>query len=390
MNQTSRIPEALAIAIRDLRWCYRGPGIISGSRLVYWSWDSFFASLGACAIKDFAIVKSNLEMYIKLQNQYGAIPKRIAHPWYWLRFLGIPVIESARTQKPTFWNSYYTAPSLTQNPTFLIALHAYVQESGDMQFFRENSAACEKIVEYLKFHQGEYGLLKEGIGGGWAESVLKRGAIAFTNVCYARSLYCLSELYEAAGNDEHASRHKRHYGVIKDAINEVLWSEKDGGYYSDWYSFRRHHHFATDGNLLAILWGIADQRQVACIQAKIKELCLEDDVPIQLTYGKYSFFRIYPFLRLGGMHEYHVGFSWSWLGCIDAMVKVKLGQKTEAVQILEKIATVMVRDDTVHEIYYRGKSVRTLFYKSENPWAWGAGLFIAACRAAGVKDNSFQ
>ena len=72
------------------------------------------------------MVKQNLDFYLKYQRADGAIPKRMAHPLYWLRFIGIRVPERADTQHPSFANAYFTGTSLTQNPTLIMALHAYM------------------------------------------------------------------------------------------------------------------------------------------------------------------------------------------------------------------------------------------------------------------------
>ena len=371
------IQRAVDIAVRDLRWCYRDKGIVSGSRNVYWSWDSFFAGLGATRIGDSDEVRRNLDLYFSLQREDGAIPKRIANPWYWTKYIGFPIREDDNSRRPTFSNSYFTAESLAQNPTFVIAVHDYVTKTNDQAYFKKHKKDLERLFEYLAKHRDEHGLLKEGLGGGWAESVLKRGAIAFTNMCYARSLQCMTELTGEAHWLEH-------YQVVTEEINRRLWSDEDGGYYSDWYDSHRHHHFATDGNLLAIWWDIASRDQAEKILDKITELDLESDVPIKLAYDPYAFWRIFIFNRLGGMKNYHVGFSWTWLGCADVMARLKLGRTEEAQFMLKRIAKVIVRDGTVHETYDKGKAVQTMFYKSENPWAWGAGLFLCAVAESGL------
>lgn len=387
MQQTDTVKAAIQVAKGGLRWCYRDHGIICGSRLVYWSWDSFFASFGALAAGDHLIVRRNLELYLDRQRKDGAVPKRVANPWYFWRFLGFPVREVWEKQRPTFTNTYYTAVSIAQNPTCLIAAHAYYQTTQDREFLEGYYPKLKRIAAYLSTCEGEFGLLKEGIGGGWAESVLKRGAIAFTNICYARSLVVLSELAMVMEDEAAAERYLKRADGVQAAINTVLWSEEDGGYYSDWYSRRRHHHFATDGNLLAIWWGVANADQAAKIEAKIAELDLEDDVPIRLAYDPYDFWRVYLFNRIAGLKDYHVGFCWTWLGCIDVLVKLKLGEREAALNFLERIAQVIARDKTVHEIYDKGKAVHTPFYKSEEPWAWGAGLFLYACAQAGFTVN---
>lgn len=379
----STIESAIQIASHDLRWCYRPRGIISGSRLVYWSWDSFFASFGCLRLGDDQIVKRNLELYLSFQNKHGSVPKRIANPSYFLSFLGIPISESIEKQRPSFWNTYYTAPSLAQNPIFIIAFHEYIEQSNNQEFLGKYYPQLLKIFDYLQTQESEFQLLKEGMGGGWAESVLKKGEIAFTNMCYAHSLLCMSKLARILDQGPDANQFYARCLEVREAINQRFWSEEDGGYYCDWFGRTPYHHFATDGNLLAIWWEIASPTQAKQILAKIAALSLDDDVPIKLAYDPYDFWRVYLPNRLGGLKDYHVGFSWTWLGCVDALANLRMGRKENAREILRKIAEVIVRDGSVYETYNKGKPVRTLFYKSEHPWAWGAGLFLYACHEAG-------
>jgi glycogen debranching enzyme len=387
---TTDLDAAISIARDNLRWCYTDRGILSGSRLVYWSWDSFFASSGALAIGDDEIVKKNLLLYLAYQMPDGHLPKRLAHPLYWMRFIHIPIHETPKTQKPSYRNAYFTGPSLAQNPTFVIAFHAYIAKTGDTGFLRKHYKQVVSAYDYLESQRGKDGLLKEGIGGGWAESVLKRGAITFTNVCYARAAWCLSELASQLGNTHDAHRFTNDYTELCSIINQRLWSPEDGGFYSDWLGLNRHHHFCTDGNMLAILWDIAKPEYIPSIMEKMNKMAAEDDIPVRLAYDKYLFWRIYIFNIIGGMKNYHVGFSWLWLGSIYAMVQMKLGEKEKAIETLKQISAVIVEHKVVYEIYYRCEPVKTFFYESEHPWAWGAGMFLAACEQAGLKVNGSE
>jgi len=380
-----KIDQAIKIAKESLKWCYTKQGIITGTRKVLWSWDSFFATFGAVSIGDLNIVKTNLKLYLEYQLKDGSIPKRFSNPLYGLRFVGIPISEVWQKQKPNYRSPYYTGKSLTQHPMLILAFHHYIKNSNDIKFLRQNFSKLIKIFEFLDNHSYKNGLLKESLGGGWAEAVLKRGAVAFTNMCYAESLLCIKELAKLLEKNDIARKFDAKYKQIKETINQKLWSDKDGGFYSDWHGSNRHHYFASDGNILAILWGIADKNKTAILDKRLKKLMSKSIVPMPVAEDKYLIFRIFIINLLGGMKHYHINFSWTWLGSIYALAKLKIGQKREAIKILEKIARVIVRDGTVHEIYYKDKPVSIFFYKSEQPWAWSAGLFLYACKMAGFK-----
>jgi len=381
------ITRALEIAKQDLRSCYTEQGIKTGSREVYWSWDSFFASFGSLAIGDFEIVKKNLELYLDHRDLEGNIPKRIANPLYALKYIGLPISEAAASQKPTYSSPYYTGKSISQNPLLIITMLMYCKVTGDKPFLADNLEKMERIFALLDRYSYKSGLLRESLGGGWAESVLKRGAIAYTNMCYAESLRSMSEICEILDKQTRSKYYADKYFKVKKVINSYLWDSSRGGFYSDWMGLRRHHYFNADGNLLSILWDIADTEKTTCIMKNLDRLLHRSSLPLPLTFDNYSFLRIFIANRLGGMKDYHAGFSWLWLGAIAALVKYRLRQKDEAISILEKISMRIIQDNNVGEIYHNGRPVNLPFYKSERPWAWSAGLFIYACSTIGIKNN---
>lgn len=374
------IPKANKIAIDSLRSCYTSRGILTGSRKVYWSWDSFFASFGSLALGDFGIVKKNLKLYLDSQNKNGNIPKRIANPFYALKFLKFPISEKWSNQKPNYRSPYYTGISISQCPVLIISFYEYIEATNDLNFLKKNLSKLQKIFNFLDCHKYKNGLLKEAVGGGWAESVLKRGAISYTNMCYARSLYCMSKLCSKINLQKDSKSFHKNFLEIKEAINKNLWHDKREGFYSDWVGLNRHHYFNSDGNLLAILWNIADSNQAKKIEKHLDRLVKVSHPPLALTRDSYFFWRIFFTNQIAGLKNYHTTFSWLWLGCLTALAKQKLGKINQAKEIINEITNAIIKEGTVNKIFENGKPTHSLFYKSEKPWAWSAGLFIYTCK----------
>lgn len=379
------VKKAIEIAKQSLRSCYDSRGILTGSRQVHWSWDSFFASFGALEIGDHQIVKKNLELFLQHQNSEGNIPKRIANPFYALRFIKIPISESPSKQKPSFASPYYTGQSLSQCPTLVIAFYQYIKKTKDKAFLAAHFGQLQKIYKFLSKHSYRSGLLREPVGGGWAESILKRGAIAYTNMCYLESIRCMARMSAILGKTKKAQEFSALAHKVHQAIDGKLWEQSKGGFYSDWYGFSRHHHFNADGNLLALWWQIADREKSKKINIKIDELLSDSDPPIQQTSERYFFWRVFFTNQISGMKHYHTRFSWLSLGCFAALAKIEIGKKEEGIRIIKKIAQVINKYQTVHEILFNGKPVDLFFYQSEQPWAWAAGMFLYASKKAGYK-----
>lgn len=267
----------------------------------------------------------------------------------------------------------------------VIAFHNYITESGDIDFLKKHFNKLSKIFHFLEKYRYKSELLREGVGGGWAEGVLKRGAIAFTNICYVRSLECFRDLSKKLGKADFEKEFHEKYERVKAAINQKLWSDGKEGFYIDWQGFNRHHYFASDSNILSILWDVVDRNNIKYLDKKLDKLAHKSKVPMPVAESKYFIARVFFLNLIGGLKNYHIDFSWSWLGSAYALAKLKIGQKKEAIKILEKIAYVIVRDKTVSEVYFSNKPVEVMFYESEKPWAWGAGMFLYACSKAGFK-----
>ena len=101
---------------------------------------------------------------------------------------------------------------------------------------------------------------------------------------------------------------------------------------------------------------------------------------IETNYPRYPFWRTGPFQFLVGMADYHNrGCLWLQPGITYAISLWKVGQKKEAKEFLERIAKHIVKYNGVYEVYEKdGTPVKRLFYQSEHPFAWSAGLFLYA------------
>ncbi|MBS3163935.1 hypothetical protein J4439_00730 [Candidatus Woesearchaeota archaeon] len=366
---------ALSLAKRGLRVCYARRGILTGSvRQVYWSWDSFFASLGALALEDYAMVRSNLDLYRGHQRRDGLIPRKVTPPFYTLRFLGFRLpLEHAR---PKYSGAFSSDPSRIQNPLFVDALRNYIMASGDNAFLEDCLPAAEQAISWLlaRDKDGD-GLVEESFGQNWSETVLKRGKVLFTNVCAYRGLEAIASLAQMAGKSPQeyldAAR------LLKRRIHEVFWN---GSYFSDWHDGELHDSLSACGNVLASLWGIASEDEARSIHREISARGM-DAVPLRTNDPAYPNALVERVTRWIGNGAYHNGLSWLWLGCADAVARHRVGLRAEARAELECIAKLIEEHGGVHEVYTQdGKPFRTTLYRAEQPFAWSAGMFVWAAR----------
>jgi len=338
------VRNALEIAERDLRQCYTKSGIFAGRGHFqeYWARDSFFALLGSNSMGDFAQSKKTLQLFLDLQNENGFLPVKVSRnlkPKYGIFLIGKPV---------------------DSNALFIIAMADYARKSGEW--------LCSKDRD------GD-GLIEEGFFANWQDTILKHGEVLYSNACYFHALNEFSYLAELLEVKMIASEYAKRAEATKLALNLKFWSNE---FYTDWFGLTPHEYFDSAGNILSIAWGVATQHRAE----KIEEILAREklgEVPIRTPHPKYPFWKVIPLLFPLTAYYYHNGFSWPWIGCMNAIALNSIGKKEEAISQLKDVAWQLNEYCVSNEVFDRNNEpVESTMLKSEKPFAWTAGLFIRA------------
>ena len=379
------IDQAIKVAKRDLNSCYLGAGIIAGKKHFddYWARDSFFASWGFIALGDFEKVKSNLDFFLKFQNREGLIPRRIDR-FFLTRLKYLAGIRIPRFRnKPIFAGRFYF-PNIDPNSIFVITSQMYVKSSGDIKWIENNIVKINKALLWLKEQDRDRdGLIDEGILANWMDTVQKEGETFYSNLLAWKALEAGEELNKLAGKEflSELSDWKRE---IKNKINDCFWN---GEYFSDWVNKgKRFDYFATDGNMLAIVLGFADKNQTKNILLATQKYFGKDVLPMPVNYPSYP--KKYLALRhsLSGLPGYHNAYGrWLWIASLSALANKKQGNDTRFLQEISVVSDWISAKNKVYEVYKpNGEPYHRLFWESESPFAWNAGIFIWVVKELGL------
>jgi len=372
------IQKAYEIAKNTLRSNYREHGIYAGQRHFddYWARDSFFSCLGALELNDYDIVKKNLELFIRFQNKDGQIPLRIGTYTLLPKFLGI---KDKDELKPRFKDDKNVSFPLDNTALFIITTYAYSKKSKDFDFIDRHIRNLELAMGWLLRKSVDY-ILSEGAYSSWDDSIKYRGMNLYNNVCFFKAADCMSEIYLMLKKQKESKVFLEIAQKIKEKIDLTLWN---GNYYSSFNSGKRQDYFNTAGNLLAILWNVADKTKGVRIEKEIERFGINKYVPSLTNYPSYPATMIYPLFRLINLKDYHNnGMCWLWIGCLDVIAKQKSGMKKQAEELLERIASKIVEYGDVYEVYEKnGKQVNRFFYKSEHHFSWSSAMFIVAFKS---------
>jgi GH15 family glucan-1,4-alpha-glucosidase len=143
---------------------------------------------------------------------------------------------------------------------------------------------------------------------------------------------------------------------------------------------------SSDGNLLAIAWGLAKRDQAESILNVMEAARMAEPVPTRVTYPSYPRNLIALENVVGGMATYHTSASWLWLGAWHVIALVKTGHLEQAKKMVARILAVIAHDRQVHEVHAAsGKPLSSMWYTPEAPLTWNAGMVIYACRVFETK-----
>jgi len=376
------IRRAHHIAVRDLRACYDPHGIVAG-RLhfnAYWTRDGCWASWGALALGDADQVKALLEIFIQFQMPSGELPVRI-------EFLGHTFGHyHTRRMHP---KALYRAGTIFAGPLdptalFLLTARDYVLQTHDMEFCARFEPAMDRAVGWLmdQDRDGDGLIENRHFLADWMDSILKKDKDFYLNLLFHEGLRACQAVKEWLGHADEARRYEALVGKTGGALQRAFWN---GRYFTDWIRGSRHGGFATDGNILAILFGVAGEDQARSILQFIAAQGLDRETPLRTCDPVYPIWQVFPFYFLAGIPDYHRTLIWPWLGTLNAVNKFRLGYQEEALADLARIGGWYVARNAVAEVYEQdGRPLSRFFYQAEIPFAWNAGLYVYATQTLGL------
>lgn len=343
-----------------------------------WARDFGFAAYGLIELNEIQAMRDTLEVFLEFQTAHGQFPVKVHGTNIFERYL-ISLLGRQQPIDVPLRPKYITAHntiSLDGNALLVIAALLYLEKVNDQQFYEAHWLALKRGLDWLEGHAlGDDELLHQGAYTDWADSVSRVGRVLYTNVLYWKALHDFGNVAQKYGNRPDAARFSEHAGRLQSLIRNEFWRE-DLGYFVTSSQFELLN---SDGNLLAVAWGLASEENSHAILDSMERKRMADPVPSQVTDRTYGSRFIAIENRLGGIPHYHTLASWLWLGGWHVVALTRTGRLAEAKVLLDRIDKVIVRDGVVHEVFdSSGRPLKTFFYSSEAPLTWSAGVIVHA------------
>ncbi len=343
-----------------------------------WARDFGFASFGLLELGRQQAVKETLEVFLLTQKPAGQFPVKIHSTRIFDRYLYSLLGREQPVEapiRPKYITAHKTV-SLDGNALLVIAFLNYICRTRDRDFARRHWNAIKRAALWLENYALEAdGLLHQSAFADWADSVGRTGKILYTNVLYWKALHDLAHAADHNGQPADGAYFAAKARQIKESVNAHFW-RADLGYY---VTSKLFDNLSSSGNLLAVAWGMASKAQAHSVLDRMVAFKMADPVPTQVVHRAYPQKLIAIENRLGGIGHYHTYAAWLWLGAWHVIALTRMERLTEAEDLLHRIARVIVRDGTVHEVYDPGGHyLSTFWYTSEAPLTWSAGMVVYA------------
>ena len=395
---SKRIGEALKGADKILSGNISPLGMMA-SNVGYtqvWARDSVITLLGATVRQDetaLACLKTSLNTLAKFQSRSGQIPSLVF----------------CNDGTPS-WGT------MDPNPWFVIGAARYAALTGDQDFRTGIAAAVVRALDWCEAMDNyHYGLMISPEMGDWADLLANHGHVLFPNVLVASALEVGAAMLEPDRPAEAARFRQRQTQVVA-AIQDYFWV-KPPAFFDDRSHFQIRKimacalrtrpfflpwvdvsdygdYFDTTGNLLAILCGVANDKQAEDILAYIDQMGVNRPYPVQVLYppiqpGDRHWRDYYKIFNLNLPHQYHNGGIWPWVGGLYVAALVKAGQRARAAAELDLLA----ESCRLHKAGKPWEFNEWLQGRTGQPMgsplqAWSAGMFLYADHAVRTGETA--
>jgi glycogen debranching enzyme len=392
-----------------------------GSNQAYqqvWARDSMICGFGLWLTSDpegRAVHARSLETLRRFQSPLGKIPHNVGIP-------GVPdpalIAHGGALQHPLEENiaveDTIHAGCVDGNLWYVIGQYYDFTLRQDIKILRPAWPSLENALLWLRYQDSnECGLLEVHEAMDWADLFANRYNVLYANVLYFTAWQCMGHMAAVLGKDAHF--YFDNASDVRRKVNRLLWVGPEEPTDYDWvrqerkewlYPRRRVEtelverpfylpymgfrdyadRFDTLGNLLAILFGVADQQKADKILDYIHSCGLNQPFPVRALYppiqpGEKDWREYYRVRNLNQPNHYHNGGAWPFIGGVYVAALVQAGRLEDARRQLDNLAA-MVRlgkqSEWEFNEWFHGLSGRPMGYAGQS---WSAAMFLFAAEA---------
>jgi hypothetical protein len=305
----------------------------------------------------------------------------------------IPKYVDPEEQEPDFWYLGCIDATLW----WLIAVDFMATHAPQKRFAKALAPAVERALAWL--HAQEHPrlhLVQQNEASDWADIMPRSGFVLYSNALWyhVKCRYQLATVAETRFHFNHLfhpfSRDLPEYHRLRLLTHYVRQQARRRDLY---LSFVNFSFFGDEGdvfgNLLAILFGLAETAQSNRILRALDRAAVGDPVPVRVTCTPISrrdpLWRLYMARHRQNLeHQYHNGGCWPFVGGFWVMALATCGRQPQAQQELVRLAAANRRNHWQFNEWFHGKSGVPRGMPGQS---WNAAAFLLAQHA--LKDGIY-
>ncbi len=331
--------------------------------------DSMIMSLGASLVSDKKMkiaIKESIDTLADFQSEHGQIPN------------AVDKYSDKRKHHVDF-------QSIDSTLWWMIGNYYYAKRYNEPSILKKNKARIERSFHWLACQDmGEDTMPEQLPTTDWQDAFPHRyGHTINTQALYYYALRLFGKIKEANKLKEVVNR-----SIQKSDLG--LWDNEKGFYVPwRWKNHGKYHElgewFDTLANILAILFGLADDRQSNRILNYIEKHNIQKPYPIKVIwpaiYPKSKDWQDY-FKDCGAGKPWHYSNAgiWTFVGGFYVLALIKMKRFAEARQQMEKLAEANMKNHGNFSEWLNGKTGKIGRTEAgvESYQGWNAALYVLA------------
>ena len=278
---------------------------------------------------------------------------------------------------------------------WLIALRFVARQGGESALEQELAANCLRAIQWLQAQEHpRLHLVQQNEASDWADIMPRSGFVLYSNALwyYVKRLYQLPAVEETHFHFNHLfhpfSRDLPEYHRLRLLMHYARHRARDQNLY---LSFVNFSFFGEEGdvlgNLLAVLFGLADDAQANRIARALTHAKADKPWPMRavcrpIRRNSRQWRAYMERHRQNVEYQYHNGGIWPFIGGFWVMALALLGQRAAAEQALVELAAVNQTGDWEFNEWRHGKSGKPMGMKGQS---WNAATLLLAHRSLSAR-----
>jgi hypothetical protein len=281
--------------------------------------------------------------------------------------IALPISGSLKPQ----YHDEHGSKAIDSNLLFMLAAKCF--QKFNPKWFSDNEVEISGLIDYYDSMLDSDGLIVQPAFSDWQDSAKRLGKTAYTNFLYC----CVLDKYQD----------QRFKNAFKNFM--TVFYDSDSGMFR---SLQNQKYFSLDVQLFAMMSDFVFENTDAIVPQNIFDSVKRSQLWSGIaTVPNYPSSDLSLAVRLAGNQNYHGSMIWTWLVALQAQAAHRTKNFADRDERLQFLTTQSQNTGVITEIIDSETLLpfRSLLYRSEQPFSWGAAMTVWVLGAIENKNINF-